>query len=685
MKIDLHYSNNPPFTNDDYEQKGLGGTEGFIVQVARELAWGHDVRVYNRSPIEMPSGGAFWTNISRFNPQEDRDILISFRMREIFEEDPKGYKIIILADTESEGLGDLVRAGKVDLVMFVSQWQKDKIAAEEGIPDENCMVASNGVRLSEFVNNEIEKVPGMCIHTSTPERGLTQLLELWPKIQIFHADATLQLFSSYIGWGVSPEQNLSMAGPQYAQAEYLAKTGHNVVNHIHANDELREWQLKSQLFLYPTKFLETCCLHGDTIVNMPCDHRYGQGVPIKYLIDEKDFPVYTYNEERHRFTLGTAKKVWKSRENAETVQLVFEEGTELTLTPDHLVYTFDGEWIQAGNLKEGDRLTGLNYRYNVNVNIGDGRETSEARLVGEWMTGKKIEKGKHAHHWDEEGLDNSPWMIDILPAGVHHRITHKGKVMHPTVTRIAREGFSKWAQTEEGQQYLSTRNTESVKKMWEKMRSLPEDEFLRWLKMRGYHLSRNYRDKRDQMTKEELAELHERYSEMGAKGSRKAWNMIYSWPIEKQQRYFHERSIKAYTSRYKNVLGAFNHVIKSIARGPIDDVYDMEVEPYHNFVAGGVVVHNCISALEAAAAGCVLVCSDVAALHERVIDGVTGYLIPGEVGTPDHDWLFISKVNELLMHPEKLNEMGLAAKEYAKVYDYSTMIGPWVEEWTRKF
>ena len=351
MKIDLHYSNNPPFTDSDYEQKGLGGTEGFIVQMARELAMGHEVRVYNRSPVEMPSNRVFWSNINRFNPQENRDILISFRMREIFEENPTGYKIIILADTESIGLGNLVREGKVDLVMFVSQWQKDKIAAEEGIPEENCMVASNGVRLSEFVN-DFEKVPGMCIHTSTPERGLSYLLELWPKIQLFQPDAELHLFSSYLGWGVSPEENQSMCNAQYMQAEYLTKTDHKIINHIHTGPgELREWQLKSQLFLYSTRFLETCC----------------------------------------------------------------------------------------------------------------------------------------------------------------------------------------------------------------------------------------------------------------------------------------------------------------------------------------------ISSLEAAAAGCVLVCSNVAALRERVVDGVTGYLIPGEAGTPDHDWLFISKVNELLMQPEKLNEMGQAAREYAKAYDYSTMVGPWVEDWKRNF
>jgi glycosyltransferase involved in cell wall biosynthesis len=273
MKIDLHYSNNPPFTDTDLEQIGLGGTEGFIVQSARELArQGHQVRLYNRSPIETESSGVFWSNISRFKPQEDRDVFVSFRMREIFKEKPKGLKAIILADTESYGLGDEVREGLVDLVMFVSRWQKDKIAAEEGIPEENCLVTANGIKLDEF-NQEIIKTPGMCIHTSTPERGLTQLLDIWPKIQVLQPNASLHLFSSYFGWGATPEKNQEMCAAQYAQAEFLAKTGHNVVNHIHVGAaELREWQLRAELFLYPTAFKETCCISSLEASAAGCVH-----------------------------------------------------------------------------------------------------------------------------------------------------------------------------------------------------------------------------------------------------------------------------------------------------------------------------------------------------------------------------------------------------------------------------
>ena len=36
--------------------------------------------------------------------------------------------------------------------------------------------------------------------------------------------------------------------------------------------------------------------------------------------------------------------------------------------------------------------------------------------------------------------------------------------------------------------------------------------------------------------------------------------------------------------------------VKSIKKVGKADVYNMEVEKYHNFIANGIVVHNCIDA-----------------------------------------------------------------------------------------
>ena len=60
---------------------------------------------------------------------------------------------------------------------------------------------------------------------------------------------------------------------------------------------------------------------------------------------------------------------------------------------------------------------------------------------------------------------------------------------------------------------------------------------------------------------------------------------------------------------------------------------------------------------------------------------MTGYLISGEAGTDEHDWQFISKVNELLMDPDRVKQMSQAAREYAEDYNYFVLVKNWVSRW----
>lgn len=271
MNIVCHYSNDPPFLPDTHETKGLGGTENFACYVARELMRsGHSVKFFNRQDIEPTDiEGIRWANLEHFNPDDEIDILISFRMRDVFQTPINAkLRVLILADTESHGLGDDVRTGRITTVMPVGKWQMDKIAQEENLVNHNCwMPASNGVDLSEFELIEFEKKPGMCIHLSTPERALGLLLDVWPEIEdaeILKSKGIkpeLHLFSSFLGWGTSQEDNESMSSDQYTWIETLIAKGYNIINHKHVpKPEMRNYQLQSDLFLYPTTFNETYCI-----------------------------------------------------------------------------------------------------------------------------------------------------------------------------------------------------------------------------------------------------------------------------------------------------------------------------------------------------------------------------------------------------------------------------------------
>lgn len=268
MKVDLHYGMDPSFGPTTHEDEGVGGTENFVTYSAEYLARaGHEVRVYNKivTPIRDVSTDVTWSPLAHFDPGEHRDVLLSFRTREVFESwRTTSLQAIALADTESHGLGDAVRAGRVDLVMFVSRWQHDKICAEEDIPPERAMVTGNGVSMARFdaLRDSVERVPGKCIHMATPERGLEPLLDVWPLIQERVPHASLHLFSSFKGWRVNDADNADMCRGIYGRIAGLRAAGFNVVNHRHTNAPgIRRHLLESELYLYPTRhFNETCCI-----------------------------------------------------------------------------------------------------------------------------------------------------------------------------------------------------------------------------------------------------------------------------------------------------------------------------------------------------------------------------------------------------------------------------------------
>jgi glycosyltransferase involved in cell wall biosynthesis len=88
----------------------------------------------------------------------------------------------------------------------------------------------------------------------------------------------------------------------------------------------------------------------------------------------------------------------------------------------------------------------------------------------------------------------------------------------------------------------------------------------------------------------------------------------------------------------------------------------------------------CIAVAEAQAAGLPVVTSDLAALSERVVDGVDGFLIPGRPGQPQYDAAFVDAVLRLLRDDSQWTSMGAAAAEKAhRVYDWNTIAAGWEE------
>ena len=71
--------------------------------------------------------------------------------------------------------------------------------------------------------------------------------------------------------------------------------------------------------------------------------------------DKEDISALSYNENTGELQYKKVEKVWKTKSNANVIKLNTDVG-EVTLTPDHKVYTENRGWIEAGKLTTEDIL-----------------------------------------------------------------------------------------------------------------------------------------------------------------------------------------------------------------------------------------------------------------------------------------------------------------------------------------
>ncbi|TVM00013.1 MAG: hypothetical protein CV087_15950 [Candidatus Brocadia sp. WS118] len=90
---------------------------------------------------------------------------------------------------------------------------------------------------------------------------------------------------------------------------------------------------------------------------------------------------------------------------------------------------------------------------------------------------------------------------------------------------------------------------------------------------------------------------------------------------------------------------------------------------------------SCIAAIEAQASGTPVVASTLAALSETVIDGVSGYLIPGDPHTAEFEHRFIETVVTLVKNEETWQRLSHGARQRTELlYDWNIIAKDWLEK-----
>jgi len=310
------------------------------------------------------------------------------------------------------------------------------------------------------------------------------------------------------------------------------------------------------------------CLHGDTKIRTLDGWK-----KIKELVG-KDFYVWGYSDREKRLIPTKAEKCWLSRKAAELVEIVLDDGASLKCTPDHEVLLRDGTYKQAGKLRVGDSLMPF-YEWNINgdghpmINLNDGSSGDEHRIVFSRFNGHLVD-GQIIHHLDGNKKNNNPDNLEQITIDEHcrrHRPHLGGGAVGGGNTGIRRYkkkciwcGRVYWGTWKSI--YCSTlcsnRRRSTIRR--DERRALQPLKKCVWCG-REFHAYARELTCSNKCAQERTAKYNSDYQKK-------------RWAVRKQMKANHK------VMAVKKVAG-------------LHDVYDITVPETHNFVAEGVVVHNC--------------------------------------------------------------------------------------------
>lgn len=232
------------------EEEGVGGSEEAVINMARELVkLGNEVTVYNRcGDNEGTYDGVKYENYEYFRDVE-ADVIVFWRQPAYVWELRDNYKakqtFLWLHDTVPET--ELLKIiHLVDGVFVLSGFHASLYP--------NCrsklIKTSNGINYDHFKQN-VKRDPYTIVYGSSYDRGLKELLEMWPGIKAYEQDTKLRVF---YGMDLIKDEQFK------SEIEYLLKQeGITELGRISHKQVAKEF-LGAGVWAYPCWFPEISCI-----------------------------------------------------------------------------------------------------------------------------------------------------------------------------------------------------------------------------------------------------------------------------------------------------------------------------------------------------------------------------------------------------------------------------------------
>lgn len=312
--------------------------------------------------------------------------------------------------------------------------------------------------------------------------------------------------------------------------------------------------------------------------------------------------IYCYDEVSRELKLTKVKNIWKTGENKDCVEVKWQSSGKgdigtLICTPEHPVLLKNGKWVQAKDLKRYDKV--------VHLRRSPGRSCEPRPEFYGWdglyireqdVIRKQIfhctDSGYVIHHKDGKYSNNDLSNLEILTVADHTRLhtyqnlsngTHKYKHLQSEVCKqkslkIRNERYLERVKSPENIRKLRSMIIDAkgiVTKVPMDFESFKRqcviagiDLGFECAKFNSKYLSRH-------IDESKFIETYTQYN-----GDKSA--IMESLRIN-------ESTFIKHCEKYGISL---NHMIQSVKPCGKYDVYDIEVEGYHNFIANEICVHN---------------------------------------------------------------------------------------------
>ena len=265
------------FSPADIDLGGIGGSETAVVFMAQAWsAMGCQVVVYGGE--NGIYDGVWYRSADQFDIQHKSDVFISWRIPTAFQYGRPnatttilwchdlGYPIHLPGHAKNEFPKEWVDA--MDYVMVLSKFHKNFIEKFHPCLKGKTFITRNGIDPTRYENKDIKKVPHRYFYSSSYDRGLEQLLEIWPSIRAAIPDAEL-----HVCYGLEVAEKLCKDMGDKNRLNWLysiagkMKNLPGVISHERIGQrELAELQMSCEAWLYPPQsdnnggWLETYCI-----------------------------------------------------------------------------------------------------------------------------------------------------------------------------------------------------------------------------------------------------------------------------------------------------------------------------------------------------------------------------------------------------------------------------------------